>query len=71
MDVLREEISRIPPKREIEFSIEIVPRYTQVAKIPYQMSILELTKLKIQLQTAKQGLHQTQCISLGSTNFIC
>ena len=50
MDVFPEEIPGLPPQREIDFSIEIVPGSAPVSKIPYHMSILELTELKIQLQ---------------------
>ena len=72
MDVLPEEIPGLPPQREIDFSIEIVPGSAPVSKIPYRMSIPELTELKIRLQrAAREGLHHTQCVSLGSTSFIC
>ena len=49
-DVFPEEILGLPPQREIDFSIEIVPGSAPVSKIPYRMSIPELTELKIQLQ---------------------
>ena len=47
MDVFPEEIPGLPPQREIDFSIEIVPRFAPVSNIRYCMSIPELTKLKI------------------------
>ena len=50
MDVFPKEIPGPPPQREIDFSIDIVPRSAPVSKIPYWMSIHELTKSKIQLQ---------------------
>ena len=50
MDVFPEEIPGLPPQREIDFSIEIVPGFAPVLKIPYRMNIPELTELKIQLQ---------------------
>ena len=49
-DVFPEEIPGLPPQREIQFSIELLPGSTPVSKVPYQMSIPELTELKIQLQ---------------------
>ena len=49
-DVFPEEIPGLPPQREIDFSIELLPGSTPVSKVPYRMSIPELTKLKIQLQ---------------------
>ena len=49
-DVFPEEIPGLPPQREIEFSIELLPGSAPVSKVLYQMSIPELTELKIQLQ---------------------
>ena len=49
-NVFPEEIPGLPPQREIEFSIELLPGSAPVSKVPYQMSIPELTELKIQLQ---------------------
>ena len=45
--VFLEEISELPPQREIDFFIETVLRYAPVSKKPYCMSIPELTELKI------------------------
>ena len=47
MDIFPEEIPGLPPQREIDFSIEIVPGSAPVSKIPYRMSIVELSELKI------------------------
>ena len=48
-DVFPKEIPGLPPCREIDFSIELLDGSAPVSKIPYRMSILELTKLKIHL----------------------
>jgi hypothetical protein len=42
-----QEISRLPPKREIYFYIDLVPRDSSVSKTPYRMSTLELKELKM------------------------
>jgi len=49
-DVFPKEIPGLPPQREIDFSIELLPGSTPVSKVPYRMSIPKLTELKIQLQ---------------------
>jgi hypothetical protein len=49
-DVFVEEIPELPPRREIDFSIDLLPVSTPISKAPYRMSVLELTELKIQLQ---------------------
>jgi len=49
-DVLPEKVSGLPPKQEIDFTIDLVPVEVLVSKVPYRMNILELNKLTLQLQ---------------------
>jgi len=49
-DVFPEEVPGRPLKRELEFSIELVPGMIPVSKAPYRMNILELNELKTQLK---------------------
>eukprot|EP00253_Pinus_taeda_P004686 PITA_04686 len=48
-DVFPEEIPGLPPKRDIDFTIELVPGVTPVSQAPYRMSTPELMELKMQL----------------------
>jgi hypothetical protein len=48
-DVFRE-ISGFPPKRDIDFSINLMPGATPVSKTPYRMSTPELKELQMQLE---------------------
>ena len=50
MDVFIDEIPRLPPKRDIDFTIELVPGVVPVYKTPYRMSTPEMLELKMQLQ---------------------
>jgi len=45
-----QEILRLPPKREIYFSIDLVLGVAPVSKTPYQMSTPELKELQMQLE---------------------
>ena len=45
-----EEFPRLPPQREIEFVIDVVPGATLTSITPYRMAPLELKELKLQLQ---------------------
>ena len=45
-----EDISGLPPEREIEFSIDLVPGAGPVSIAPYTMSPIELAELKKQLE---------------------
>ena len=45
--VFLEEIPRLPPKGDLEFTIELVPRVIPNSKYPYRMHILDLIKIKL------------------------
>ena len=49
-DIFMEEISGLPPKRELDFTIELVPGSVPSSKAPYRMNIFELNELKSQLK---------------------
>ena len=49
-DVFPDEIPGIPPKRDIDFTIELVPGEAPMSKTPYRMSTPKLLELKMQLQ---------------------
>jgi hypothetical protein len=45
-DVFPEELPGMPPDRDVEFIIDLLPRIGPIAKRPYRMSVDELAKLK-------------------------
>ncbi|KAG8500640.1 hypothetical protein CXB51_002642 [Gossypium anomalum] len=49
-DVFPEELPGLPPVREVEFGIELVPGTTPISIAPYRMAPTELKELKTQLQ---------------------
>ena len=49
-NVFPEELPRLPPHREIEFAIDVVPGATPASITPYRMAPLELKELKLKLQ---------------------
>ncbi|XP_058726101.1 uncharacterized protein LOC131597417 [Vicia villosa] len=49
-DVFPEEVRELPPEREVEFAIELIPGTSPVSMAPYRMSTSELTELKSQLE---------------------
>src|SRR5262249_34899281 len=49
-DVFPEELPGLPPEREIEFEIEVLPGTAPISKAPYRMAPLELRELRVQLQ---------------------
>jgi len=49
-DVFPEEVPGLPPSREVEFSIDLVPRTGPVSMAPYLMAPVELVELKKQIE---------------------
>ncbi|GJW45543.1 hypothetical protein Tco_0077189 [Tanacetum coccineum] len=49
-DMFPEELPGIPPIRDIEFNIELIPGAEPISKAPYRMASIELKELKDQLQ---------------------
>jgi len=49
-DVFPEELPGLPPDRQVEFAIELIPGTTPISRRPYWMPPKELTELKNQLK---------------------
>ena len=49
-DMFLEELPGLPPRREIEFSIDVVSGAAPTSITPYRMALVELKELKLQLQ---------------------
>ena len=45
-----QEVLGLPPKRDIDFSINLMPGETPVSKAPYRMSTPKLKELQLQLE---------------------
>ena len=48
--VFPNDLPKLPPNRELEFTIDMVPGTTPIFKAPYRMAPIELKELKVQLQ---------------------
>jgi hypothetical protein len=54
MDVFPEELPGMPPGREVEFYIDLLPGIAPIAKRPYRMAPTELAELKLQIAELQQ-----------------
>jgi hypothetical protein len=54
-DVFPEELLGMPPDREVEFIIDLLPGTAPISKRPYMMSIEELKELKEQLTELQEA----------------
>ena len=49
-DVFPDDISGLPPDREVEFTIDLIPETEPISIPPYRMALAELRELKAQLE---------------------
>ncbi|XP_027357476.1 uncharacterized protein LOC113866877 [Abrus precatorius] len=54
LEVFLEDVSELPPKREIKFSIDLIPGASPISVAPYRMSLVELAEVKKQVQDLLQ-----------------
>ena len=50
VDEFPDDLPGMPPDRDIEFIIELLPGTTPIAKRPYRMGVNELEELKKQIK---------------------
>jgi hypothetical protein len=68
-DVFPEELPGMPPYREVEFVIDILPGTTLTSKRPYEMSVEELKGLKKQLTKLQEAGYIRPSLHLGEHRF--
>ena len=61
--VFCDKISVLPPKRYLDFTIDLMSFSTLVSRSPYHMSIPELTKWRIQLQELLEKVYIEPSVS--------
>ena len=49
LDVFHQELPGLPPEREVDLFVEILPGTAHIYRAPYRMAPTELKELKIQL----------------------
>ncbi|KAD3337490.1 hypothetical protein E3N88_33010 [Mikania micrantha] len=54
-EVFPDDISRLPPVRQVEFRIDLIPGATPVAKAPYHLALSEMQELSGQLQELRKS----------------
>ncbi|GJW52513.1 putative reverse transcriptase domain-containing protein [Tanacetum coccineum] len=71
-DVFPEDLPGLPPTRQVEFQIDLVPSAAPVARAPYRLVPSEMKELSEQLQElSDKGLYKTQFLTLGSSGLVC
>ncbi|GJT92603.1 putative reverse transcriptase domain-containing protein [Tanacetum coccineum] len=69
IDVFLEDLLELPPQRQVEFHIDLIPKATPVAKSPYRLAPLEMQELSEQLQELQdKGHFEFTVMPFGLTN---
>ena len=50
VDVFSDDLPGLPPDREVDFVIDLVPGTAPISKAPYRMAPVEMKELMVQLQ---------------------
>ena len=56
-DVFPKDLLGLPPKRDVDLFIELVPETTLISKAPYRMALAELKELKATSRTFGQKVY--------------
>ncbi|GJZ79152.1 putative reverse transcriptase domain-containing protein [Tanacetum coccineum] len=71
-DVFPEDLSGLPPQRQVQFHIDLVPGVTPVAKSPYRLAPSKMQELSRQLQELQdKGFIRPSHFAMGSASVIC
>ena len=65
LDVFPEDLPRLPPDREVEFSIELEPGTAPISQCPYRMALKELIEMKKQLEELLEKASSVLALHLG------
>ncbi|XP_076933730.1 uncharacterized protein LOC143599724, partial [Bidens hawaiensis] len=66
-DVFPNDVTGLPPVRQVEFRIDLIPRANHVAKAPYRLAPLEMQELSSQLQeVSEKGFIHTSSSPWGA-----
>ncbi|GJZ09592.1 hypothetical protein Tco_0543875, partial [Tanacetum coccineum] len=68
-DVFPDDLSGLPPQRQVEFHVDLIPGATPVAKSPYRLAPSEMQELSEQLQElTRYGHFEFTVMPFGLTN---
>jgi hypothetical protein len=70
-DVFPEEVPGLPPKRDLEFSIDLVSGAVPTSRVPYRMSAPELVELNMQLKEMMEKVTSDRVCPRGEHQPIC
>ena len=68
-DVFPDELSRLPPHKDVDFVIELHPDTSPISMTPHRMALVELQELKVQIQDLLDRVSLDGVLHLGALRF--
>jgi hypothetical protein len=71
-EIFPDDLPGLPPDRDVEFKIELLPGTASISRRPYRMPPNELAKLKVQLnEFFEEGADSSKFVSVGMSYYLC
>ncbi|GKE22339.1 putative reverse transcriptase domain-containing protein [Tanacetum coccineum] len=70
-EVFPDDLTGLPPVREIEFCIDLIPGALPVVKSPYRLAPSEMQELSITKRFSDKRFYTTKSFTMGSTGAFC
>ncbi|GJV61047.1 putative reverse transcriptase domain-containing protein [Tanacetum coccineum] len=70
-EVFLDELPGLPPPRQVEFRIDLIPSAAPVARAPYRLALSEMKELSKQLQrVVRERFYSTELVTVGSSGIV-
>ncbi|GKF31884.1 hypothetical protein Tco_0101682 [Tanacetum coccineum] len=71
-DVFLDNLSGLPPQRQVEFRIDLIPRATPVSEVAISTSAFrDARTVGATSRVARQGIYSAKSLTMGSASFVC
>ncbi|GJS51569.1 hypothetical protein Tco_0624931 [Tanacetum coccineum] len=70
LDVFPEDLPGLPPPRQVEFVIELVPGAALVARAPYRLATVRNERMATHCKVINKGIYSTEFITVGSSSAV-
>ncbi|KAJ9566079.1 hypothetical protein OSB04_002045 [Centaurea solstitialis] len=70
--VFPDDLTGLPPDRQVEFQIDLVPGVTPIARAPYWLALVEMKEMMTQLQELlEKRIYISEYFFVGSASVVC
>ena len=71
-EVFPEDLPGLPPKRQVQFGMELIHGAASIARAPYRLAPSKMKEISDSIERIiRQGFHSTDLVPLRSSSFVC